>query len=285
MTATTTSDLSLRGLLRRYWKRAVFTWGLVIADGLLLLLFPLLIGRAVEGMIGGSFRGLLELGVFSLLILVTGSARRFYDTRVYSEIYREVSGELVQRETARGKDVSTVAARARLLTEFVEFLENSLPDILIHLISLFGTLVILAIIDLRVFGVCLVGGLVTGGIYAFSEKRILWLNRGQNDELERQVSAIDSRVSSLVDAHFRRLLRCYIRLSDLVSVNYAFVWLVQAAVMLASIVIVAREAAGYGTVIAVGMYVFELMESVMTFPLYFQQLLRLREIGERLGRS
>jgi len=236
-------------------------------------------------MSGGSFRGLLELAAFSLLILITGSARRFYDTRVYSEIYREVSGELVQRETARGKDVSTVAARARLLTEFVEFLENSLPDILIHLISLFGTLVILAIIDLRVFGVCLVGGLVTGGIYAFSEKRILWLNRGQNDELERQVSAIESRDALRVDAHFRRLMRWNIRLSDLETVNYAFVWLVQAAVMLASIVIVAREAAGYGTVIAVVMYVFELMESVMTFSLYIQHLLRLREIGERLGRS
>jgi hypothetical protein len=56
-----------------------------------------------------------------------------------------------------------------------------------------------------------------------------------------------------------------------------------AAVLLASIIVVATSAsASFGQVVSTVMYVFGFMESVMTFPLYYQQVIRLQEIAGRL---
>ncbi len=276
--------ITLGGLVRRFWKKTALTWMLVFTDGLLYLLFPLLIGRAVDFLLKDSFRGLWELAVLCGMVLLTGAGRRFYDTRAYAGIYETVSNELVARETARESNVSVIAARTNLFTEFVEFLENSLPDIITQLIGFVGTLVIIAFISLPVFGICLGGAVLTLVIYSLSEKKITSLNKGQNDEMERRVDVLTTGEPTRIAGHFKSLMRWNIRLSDLETVNFSLVWIAQASVLLGSIAVtVSSSTEGYGRIIALVMYVFGFIESVMTFPLYYQQLIRLREIGNRLS--
>jgi len=277
-------QITLKTLLRRFWKKALVTWVLVILEGVALLLMPLVIGWAVDDLIQGETGGLIQLGALCLVLLVIGAGRRFYDTRIYAGIYRKVSNELVSRETARQTRVSKISARTNLFTEFIEFLENSLPDIFNQLIGFAGTLGIIMFFDLQVLGACLVGSVLISAIYLLSQGRMLRLNRGQNDEFEKQVDVIVAQSQPAVKNHFRRLMRWNIRLSDLETINFSLTWVVLAGVLLFSVYVTATSAsATFGQVVSIIMYVFGYIESVMAFPLYYQQVIRLHDIASRLG--
>ncbi len=278
--------ISLPLLMRRYWRRTAFTWFLVVLDGFLFLLFPLAIGWSVDGLIQGETGGLLALALLCFLVLLTGSGRRFYDTRVYSGIYQEISREFVERENRRGAPVSRTAARASLFTELVEFLENSLPEIVNQMINFGGTLLVIALLDIHIFLNCLIGAVFTLLVFSSSEKRIIALHKGMNDEQERQVAVIEQNQIAQIKAHFRKMMRWNIRLSDLETWNYAAAWAILASVLIASIAAsVTPGQTQYGQIVALIMYVFGFIESVLVFPLFYQQLLRLGDISRRLSES
>ena len=278
-----TGNISLKALLKRFWKKVLPTWLLVTLEGISLLLMPLVIGWAVDGLIKRQTTGIVQLGALCLALLVIGAGRRFYDTRAYSGIYRIVSQEIVSQEGRRKTGVSKVSARTHLFTEFIEFLENSLPDVFNQLIGLAGTLTIIAFIDIRVFWACLTGAILTALVYILSQKRLLRLNKSQNDEFEQQVDVIASTSYARIKAHFKKLMVWNIRLSDLETINFSLTWFILAAVLLVSIAVVAAsESASFGHVVSTVMYVLGFMESVMTFPLYYQQVIRLQEIAGRL---
>ena len=278
------TNITLAALVKRFWKKAVFTWLLVVLEGLFLLVIPLVIGWAVDDLIKGDVEGLVQLGTVCLLLFFVGAARRFYDTRVYSGIYRKVGNELILREHGRKIPLSKISARANLFLEFIEFLENSLPDIFNQFVGMAGTLCIIAFINMQVFFSCLIGLLFTGFIFSLSQKKMFFLNKGQNDELEKQVDIIAGNRPENIKKHFKNLMGWNIRLSDLETINFSFTWAVLAGVLLYSVVTVASsDMSSFGQVVSVVMYVFGFIDSVMTFPLYYQQVIRLNDIAARLS--
>ena len=118
------------------------------------------------------------------------------------------------------------------------------------------------------------------------------MNKGQNDELEKQVEIIaqqadppsnGNRDSNRLEKHLKTLMGWNIKLSDLETLNFSMTWIVLAGVLIYSVVAVASSGASPGRVVSAVMYVFGFIESVMTFPLYYQQVIRLNEIAGRLG--
>lgn len=276
--------ISLKILLKRFWKKASLTWLLVILEGSSLLVMPLVIGWAVDGLIKNEMIGMVELSILCIILLIVGAGRRFYDTRVYSGIFQKVSNEMVSREINKDTSVSKISARTNLFTEFIEFLENSIPDIFNHFIGLVGTLLIIFFIEIKVFWVCIIGILLTAFIFVLSQKKMLRLNKGQNDELEKQVQVLSSQNHQNVNLHFKKVMKWNIRLSDLETINFLFTWIALAGALITSVFIVASSGtSSFGHVITIVMYVFGFIESVMAFPLYYQQLIRLHDIAGRLG--
>ena len=280
----TGGNISLKTLLSRFWKKALVTWVLVILEGLGLLLMPLVIGWSVDDLIKGQMHGIIPLAGLCLVLLAIGAGRRFYDTRIYSGIFRKVSSELVTRGKLCETSVSKISARTNLFTEFIKFLEHSIPDLFNHFIGLVGALAIIFFINIQVFWTCLAGAAVISIIYALSQNKIHRLNMGQNNEFEKQVDIIASQDSTGVKTHFKNLMVWTIRLSDLETINFSLTWLILTAVLIASILVAATLAeTSFGQVVSIIMYVFGFIESVMTFPLHYQQIIRLQEIGTRLA--
>ena len=58
---------------------------------------------------------------------------------------------MIENETNKDASVSRISARTGLLTEFVEFLENSMPEMITVLISVVGILAIIATLNINVF--------------------------------------------------------------------------------------------------------------------------------------
>lgn len=280
----THEKISLKTLVARFWKKTILTWLLVILEGFALLLMPLAVGWAVDSLLKGKTDGIIQLGGLCMILLVIGTGRRFYDTRVYSGIYRKISHEMVTREQNRKTSLSKISARTNLFTEFIEFLENALPDILNQFLGLIGTLGIIIFIDIRIFWVCLGGVVLTVAVYILSQNIMFQLNKGQNDEFEKQIEVLSSSEPENISTHFRNLMGWNIKLSDLETINFSLTWIFLVGVLLGSILIVATSAtASFGQVVTIIMYVFGFMENVMAFPLYYQQIIRLQEIATRLA--
>ncbi len=275
--------VSLRLLVSRFRWRVLATAALVIAEAIVDLLFPLFIGIAINGLLNDSRGGVIALGALSIGAVVVGSVRRLYDTRVYSQIYETTAREMVATEFAQGTSVSVVAARTTLLVEFVEFLENSMPMIVTNVINVIGILVIVATIELSVFAACLGVFLLMVGVYWATGRRNHRLNKGYNDELERQVAALSLRSDVSTARHFGALMQWNIRLSDLETYNYAAIWIGIVGLLVYAPIALVDGTAEYGLVFAALVYVFQYIDGLLTMPLFIQQLIRLREISHRLA--
>ena len=190
---------------------------------------------------------------------------------------------MVEHEQAKDNPLSTIVARANLLTEFVEFLENSLPVIVMNLIGLIGVLLIILSLNLSVFFACLAVVALVIVVYIVSGNWNFRFNKGYNDQLEQQVDALSTKNLNIIEKHFSTLMRWNIRLSDLETVNYAIVWIgIIALLVYSPIAVIEAGVLNFGLVFSVLMYVFQFIDSLIGLPLFIQQLIRLQEISSRL---
>ena len=267
-------------LLRRFAGRIALTLSLIVLESAGWILFPLVIGWAIDGIIAGSSQGLYELAGLGIVAMGIAIARRVVDSRAYARIYAQLGEELVGRQSE--SSTSTKTARLGMFREIVEFFENSLPELITSVLQLAGTILILSTLNLPIFGGCVAVVGVTVAVYALTGRLTTRYNRRLNDEHERQVDAVESGDAVRVCRHIRNLMRWNIKLSDLEAANFGIVWLFMIGLLVYSIEAAAEKTVAYGTVFAIVMYVFQFMESIASLPLYYQQWLRLREISGRL---
>lgn len=275
---------TLWALFQRFLGRISFTLFLVIAEAAVNLLFPLFMGFAINGLLASNYDGLISLAILGFVSLLLGAGRRLYDTRIYAGIYTKVAPELVDKEQKKASSVSKITARSNLLTELVEFLENSLLEVVNSFIGLFGTLLIIWSLNRNIFVACLIATLFIMVIYLFSGKRNFRLNKGYNDQLEKQVDVLTAADEHRTAAHFKDVMRWNIKLSDFETFNFSIAWAGLIGLLLYAVfAAVDSGIVAYGTIFSILVYVFEFMGSVVALPLYYQQLIRLNEISSRLN--
>lgn len=256
---------------------------LVLLDAGLSILFPLFIGFAIDDALLHEYNGAILLGLLGLLTLLVGAGRRFYDSRFYGRLYRQLGIKVGNKADG---EVSAKSAHLGFLREVVEFLENSMPEIVNILIGLVGTLVIIATMDLKVLLGCLIILAIVMIVYGTSQNRTVRFNKAYNDEQERQVSALSSDNPVLLHRHLERLMRWNIKLSDLETINFSVTWLSMMAFLVYAIVSSAgHEGISHGTIFSLVLYVFQFIENVTMMPFFYQQWLRLTEITKRLQDS
>src|SRR5258708_18999297 len=193
----------IRVLVREHRKQLMLTYTLFGLEMLASLLRPYLVGVAVDGLIAGSYRGLVELSIAHLLYLVIGTARHMYDTRTFSAIYTTFVTRLLAQpagaeELSRRSALSTLA---RQVTDFVEFDVNCVVEGFYNSV---GSLVLLFVYDHEVVMICLVilaAVAVLGRGYGIRASR---LNKEQFDELEQQVDIIAGQDPVAMKKHYRR---------------------------------------------------------------------------------
>ena len=260
-----------------------FTVSLVAIESVGWLLFPLVIGRAVDSAVLGSWRGLVELVALCVATVGVDVLRRVYDSRAYAKVYVKTSQELAIRQSGAG--TSTKTARLAMLGEVVEFFENSLPTLVSSVLGLVGTVAILSVLSLPIFAGCMIVVGATVALYGWTGKFTTRWNEAYNNEYERRVEVMESGSPVRVARHVRRMMRWNIKLSDLEAANFGVLWVLMVGLLAYSVRATATDTVEYGGVVAVVMYVFQFMESVAMLPLFYQQWLRLREIVGRLGEA
>ncbi len=275
-------DFSLRKLFLRYRWRITITWTLVLGEAATMLSFPLFMGIAIDDLLNQRYFGLYQLCGIGLATVILGGVRRFYDTRVYSRIYAQVSNDIVAQESSRNSEVTVTAARTKMAGEFVDFFEDSFPEIINSMIGLFGTLAIIFFLQTKSFFACLVGTAIILILYVATSRLTFRFNKGANDQSERHVDVLSRNDPPEIADHFNKIIRWNIRLSDLETVTFSLSWMVMIGVLAYSIFSTVQDGVtSYGKVLSILMYVFGYIESVIVMPLFYQQLVRLKEISQR----
>lgn len=273
---------TLTGIWNTYRARISGTLSLLTVERLLGVAVPFVLGVAINDLIAGSLRGVWWLVALEVTALLIGTGRRLYDSRVYAGIYSDVADNTAQRTDL---SVSRRAARLGLARELVDFFEWELPELLAALVGIIGALTMLIYLLPSVGALSIVVGLLVAVVFVLSRGRMFNLNKLLNNELERQVTMLESGRAFLRWRHLSRLARWRIHLSDLEAVNFAIAELLLSALIIGAVVVTVRTGLSVGEVFAVLTYLIGLAENLIVLPWTYQQSIRAHEIGGRIASS
>ncbi len=276
--------LSIWTLARVFRWRILVTWTLTILETAMLALFPLLIGRSIDGLLAGELSAFQQLVAAMAVLLVVATGRRLYDTRAYGSM-RVALGQ-AQALRAGDEAVSVTNARVLMGRELVDFLEREAP------LSITGVIqVIVALIVLFSFhGVLALSAAAAAaamlGIYAVTAGRFFRLNADLNQQSEAQVAELESRSLARIGAHLLGLRRHEVRLSDTEAIVYALIFAALLAMLAFNLwFAAARTGATTGEIFAIVTYSYEFIETSVILPMTLQSLTRLSEITDRINKS
>ncbi len=270
-------------ILQKHKYKLLLTYSLFGIEMLGLLLRPYFLGEAVNGLIKGSYNGLILLAAAHLLWVVTGTIRHMYDSRTYSDIYTSLVVRLMSRN--KNKELSQLSAHSTLSREFIDFLEFDLNYVIEAAYNIIGSLILLCFYDSQVVLLCmlmLIPVTITSYIYG---KRMRRLNKFRNDELEQQINVLATKNSIRINEHYNILRKWQIRISDQEAWNFGVMELLVMVIITVSLVIASSTSGKTlqaGDLIGIYTYILKFVSGLDTVPYMIQRMAALKDILSRV---
>ncbi len=274
----------LRSLMMKHKYRLIFTYSLFSLEMLGGLLRFYFFGEAINGLIKGSYTGLIVLAIVHLSYLIVGTIRHMYDTRTYTAIYTSLVTKFLSRRYNK-VEVSKLSAHSTLAREFVDFLEHDLVYVIEAAYNILGSLVLLFFYDKTVVGICLAILIPVIIISLLYGKKMKQLNKHKNDELEKQVDIISTGNNTDIRHHYNNLRKWQVRISDKEAWNFGFMEVMVLAVVVVSLVLsknLHSSTIMAGSLFAIYSYILKFASGLDTIPYTLQRLSSLSDITRRI---
>ncbi|MFT3682381.1 MAG: ABC transporter six-transmembrane domain-containing protein [Ferruginibacter sp.] len=274
----------LKSLVVKYKYKLAITYLLFFLEmmgGLSRLYF---FGEAINGLIKGSYEGLIILSIVHLAYIITGTLRHMYDTRTYTAIYTSLVTKFLSRRFNKA-NVSKLSAHSSLARELTDFLEQDIVYAMEAFYNLFGSLIILFFYDKIIVGICLVI-LIPVMIVSYNYgKKMKRLNQQKNDELEKQVDIIASGNNINLRKHYNLLRKWQIKISDKEAWNFGFIEFVVLIVVAVSLLVsksIHNPAVMAGSLFGIYSYILKFTSGLDAIPYTIQRLSSLSDIMRRI---
>ncbi|KZN44099.1 ABC transporter six-transmembrane domain-containing protein [Pseudoalteromonas luteoviolacea] len=260
------------------------TWSMVMIENILLILLPLFIGYAIDGVLAKDTAPLFWFAVSLFGLVVVSVLRRFYDTRVYGDIRVRLAEKVAHN--LRAADVSAKSARLTMSRELVDFLENDLPALMTAAIQLVSIIIILATFHSYFALSVLIASSGMLVVYACCHNTFKRLNSKLNDQTEQQVKVLSGKPFAAISAHLEKLKKHEIALSDTEALVYGFIFSLLFLSVLSNLWLVnVLPNPSTGEVFSILTYSLEFVDTAIMLPVTLQILSRLSEITQRLNRD
>jgi ABC-type multidrug transport system fused ATPase/permease subunit len=277
---------TLQLLFRGNRQSITLTYGLTFLENLFELLYPLVIGLAIDGLLKQQFGNLFWLGGVWLIHAVIEVFRHVYDTRTFTQIYSKLSVSVVLAQVKQGISTSLIVARSSLSREFTDFFERDVPQIISAVFGFIGALVMLFFYDVQLAFYCLlllVPVVALNYSYLHKAQR---LNQKLNDQLEHEVEILSESRPDEVKEHYQQLAKWRIYLSNAEAVTWGLMELFVIVLFIAALIrTVAIPGVQPGEIYAIISYVWSYRQSFDKIPSIVQQLSRLHDIADRIAGS
>ena len=269
--------------IRPFRWRISLTYALTVIEDLLELSYPWATGLAINGLLAHDYRMAAPVMIAWVLHTAVGCGRQMYDTRLYTEVYNAIVIDTVLRQREAGIEPTAVAARSTMSREFVTFFEKDMPVAINAVVGIVGSAAILFYYDLVIGAVAVLLFIPVAIINRSYMRRSLMLNEGLNNQLEQEVQAIEAAQARVVTRHFAEVRAWRIKLSDADAFNWTAI---EGLSILGFLLVLLRVTympnADVGTIFAIFVYVWRLMEKLDMMPQIVQQLMRLKDIRRRI---
>lgn len=275
---------TLQFLFRDHRRLIILTYGLTFLENLFELLYPFVIGRAIDGLLKEDFSNLVWLAVVWLTHTFIEMFRHVYDTRTFTQIYGKLAVSVVLAQVKQKIPTSQVVARSALSREFIDFFERDIPEIVAALFGFFGALSMLFFYDVQLALYCLLLLLPLIGLNYFYLRKSQRFNQKLNDQLEHEVEVLSKCQPEAVTSHYRQLAKWRIHLSDAEAVNGGSMELCIIILFIAALIrTISIPEIQAGDIYAIISYIWSYRQSFDKIPAIMQQLSRLQDIGNRIS--
>jgi ABC-type multidrug transport system fused ATPase/permease subunit len=274
----------LRSLMIKHKYRLILTYSLFSLEMLGSLLRFYFFGEAINGIIKGSYHGLIVLTAVHFAYLVTGTIRHMYDTRTYTAIYTSLVTKFLSRRF-NTTQVSKLSAHSSLAREVVDFLEHDLVYVIEAAYNLLGSMIILFFYDKAIVGICMCILIPVATASYFYGKKMDLLNIKKNDELERQVDIISTGNKMYIHRHYNNLRSWQIKISDKEAWNFGFTEIMVLLVIGISLIATRSlhsPATMAGSLFGIYSYILKFASGLDTIPYTVQRLSSLKDITRRI---
>ena len=276
----------LKHIGKTHRKRLIATFSLVGLENLLMLIYPVFGGWAINAVIEGNVWQAMLYGLVVLLMWLVGATRRIADTRTFTRIYTEIAVPVVLEQRQREIPHSAVTARVALSREFVSFFEEHLPIAATSLVSIFGACIMLLGLEFWV-GVLAVGILalflwLLPRFAAISENLYFRLNNC----LERDNHFIQKGNERQLYQHYGLVARLRVLISNREASGYLCIGVAMS--ILFGFAFVHMTLKGFGNaghIYSVSTYLWMFAMSLDDVPRLVEQYSNLKDIGQRVGLS
>lgn len=276
----------LKHIGQTHRRKLITTFSLVGLDNLLLLVYPVFGGWAINAVMEGNVWQAMLYGVVVLLMWIIGAARRAADTRTFTQIYTEIAVPVVLEQRKREVPHSAITARVALSREFVSFFEEHLPIAATSLVSIFGACMMLLILEFWV-GVLAVAILalflwLLPRFAAISENLYFRLN----NRLERDNHLIRDGNEHQLYRHYGWFAKLRVLISNREALGYLSIGIAMS--ILFGFAFIHMTLKGYGSaghIYSVSTYLWMFAMSLDDVPRLVEQYSNLKDIGQRVELS
>ncbi len=259
---------------------------LVGLENLLMLIYPVFGGWAINAVIDGNVWQAMLYGLVVLLMWLVGATRRIADTRTFTRIYTEIAVPVVLEQRQREVPHSAVTARVALSREFVSFFEEHLPIAATSLVWIFGACIMLLGLEFWV-GVLAVGILalflwLLPRFAAISENLYFRLNNC----LERDNHFIQKGNERQLYQHYGVVARLRVLISNREASGYLCIGIAMS--ILFGFAFVHMTLKGFGNaghIYSVSTYLWMFAMSLDDVPRLVEQYSNLKDISQRVELS
>ncbi|WP_108043781.1 ABC transporter six-transmembrane domain-containing protein [Neisseria cinerea] len=275
----------LKHIAQTHRKRLLGTFSLVGLENLLMLVYPVFGGWAINAVIAGKVWQALLYALVVLLMWLVGAARRITDTRTFTRIYTEIAVPIVL-EQRRQVPHSAVTARVALSREFVSFFEEHQPIAATSVVSIFGACIMLLVLEfwVGVLAMCILTLFLwlLPRFASISENLYFRLN----NSLERDNYFIRKGDERQLYRHYGLVARLRVLISNREAFGYLCVGVAMS--ILFGFAFVMMTLKGYGSaghIYSVSTYLWMFAMSLDDVPRLVEQYSNLKDIGQRIGGS
>lgn len=276
----------LKHIGKTHRKRLIATFSLVGLENLLMLIYPVFGGWAINAVIEGNVWQAMLYGLVVLLMWLVGATRRVADTRTFTRIYTEIAVPVVLEQRQREVPHSAVTARVALSREFVSFFEEHLPIAATSLVSIFGACIMLLGLEFWV-GVLAVGILalflwLLPHFAAISENLYFRLNNC----FERDNHFIQKGNERQLYQHYGVVARLRVLISNREASGYLCIGIAMSILFgFAFVHMTLKDFGNAGHIYSVSTYLWMFAMSLDDVPRLVEQYSNLKDIGQRVELS
>jgi ABC-type multidrug transport system fused ATPase/permease subunit len=248
---------------------------------LLFLLQPYVLGKMVDGLLNKEYFWLFCFIGIAAVENAFIYRRMIYDTKVYTKIYSGIVLKYLKRD--KDSNPSTRIARTELSGSIIKFLEDDVQYYIYAILGIFGSLFFIFLQSPMTAFVVLSCTFPIFAIVKIFYKKIAQVTRVNHNNYERKVQVLADNNEKLVETFYRRRRKILIYQSTLQGKNWTSLNITKTAFLIAAIIIFTSGGdISQGDAVAMYAYVNQFLGSLMSIPVSFEIIARMKDIIGRI---